>query len=433
MAPQRQRRGKLNRLGVIVGLVLALTACRDTPAEAGSDQGQVTLAAVPRIPMPTSGADLGRFYRDLARLDAGQIDQVHILQLGDSHTAADFFSGRLRTLLQQRFGDAGRGIMPPGLAFDGMSQRVVSVTQSGGWAIENSLFHPELGPYGVTGFVARSTHPGSRMAVSPKNDAGFDVAIVDYLRSAGGGSFDVYLDDKLAATVSTAGSPEQPGHLVLKAPSSAHQLAIATRSAGIGITAWSVERRSHGVLLESQGVVSARVDLFDHWDPTIVQHNIEDLKPSLIILAYGTNEGFDSGFDATNYEQHFDSVVARLKRFAPQASILVVGPPDGQRVDSSCAARRTAPERCHWATPAALPAVRAIQRETAMRDGVAFWDWASVMPEGMGSWVSRDLGRPDHVHFTVQGYETAADQLFDHLMQGYQAYQATLPGSVKHH
>ena len=36
------------------------------------------------------------------------------MQIGDSHTANDSFSGRLRELFQARFGDAGRGVMPPG-------------------------------------------------------------------------------------------------------------------------------------------------------------------------------------------------------------------------------------------------------------------------------------------------------------------------------
>ena len=40
---------------------------------------------------------------------------VAILQIGDSHTANDSFSGRMRELFQARFGDAGRGVLPPGV------------------------------------------------------------------------------------------------------------------------------------------------------------------------------------------------------------------------------------------------------------------------------------------------------------------------------
>ena len=39
------------------------------------------------------------------------------MQIGDSHTANDSFSGRLRELFQARFGDAGRGVLPPGVPY----------------------------------------------------------------------------------------------------------------------------------------------------------------------------------------------------------------------------------------------------------------------------------------------------------------------------
>ena len=47
---------------------------------------------------------------------------VSIVQFGDSHTAADLFSGELRRLLQQRYGDGGIGLIPassvPGIRND---------------------------------------------------------------------------------------------------------------------------------------------------------------------------------------------------------------------------------------------------------------------------------------------------------------------------
>jgi len=46
----------------------------------------------------------------LYELKAGRIDRLTILQIGDSHTEADLFSGRLRALFQARFGNAGRGM-----------------------------------------------------------------------------------------------------------------------------------------------------------------------------------------------------------------------------------------------------------------------------------------------------------------------------------
>ncbi len=56
---------------------------------------------------------LKSFYRSLNNLSNAY--PVNILHLGDSHTASDKFSGRLRQLFQRRFGSAGRGMLPMGL------------------------------------------------------------------------------------------------------------------------------------------------------------------------------------------------------------------------------------------------------------------------------------------------------------------------------
>src|SRR5580698_8849556 len=53
---------------------------------------------------------LAPVFEQLMRLNTGQShDPVHILHFGDSHTAADEWTGGLRDLFQQRFGDGGSG------------------------------------------------------------------------------------------------------------------------------------------------------------------------------------------------------------------------------------------------------------------------------------------------------------------------------------
>src|SRR5690606_23466976 len=58
---------------------------------------------------------LARFFEALARLETGQADgPVRIVQLGDSHTAADVLTGTARRALQERFRDGGRGFVAVG-------------------------------------------------------------------------------------------------------------------------------------------------------------------------------------------------------------------------------------------------------------------------------------------------------------------------------
>ncbi|MGB9152636.1 MAG: GDSL-type esterase/lipase family protein [Alphaproteobacteria bacterium] len=377
-------------------------------------------SATPSASTTQTQAAMGPFFRDLTRLETGKITQLNILQLGDSHTAADFFSGRLRLLLQQRFGNAGRGAMPPGIAFQGVDQRQMKFVQDDGWIVENSLKSSNTGPYGISGFVVKSQASGARMGLSANTpEDNFEEVGIDYLRHPGGGRFQVLLNGKPAASISTAGPEGQMGHYVFHSKTSLGEIEIIARAANIGITSWSVNRPNHGIILTSHGVVGASADIFNRWSPPLVVSDIAALKPSLILVVYGTNEGFDSDFKSGLYAQNFEHVLETLKKLAPNASILVVGPPDSQKADPACPTARTEPSECTWGAPPALNAVRDIQRDIAGKMGAGFWDWSSAMPEGMGAWVDRGLARSDHVHFTPQGYETAADQLFEWLMTGY--------------
>src|SRR5207302_11012269 len=53
---------------------------------------------------------------------------VTILQIGDSHTAADFFTGELRKRLQARYGDGGVGYVTAGRPHIGVQNLALKAT-----------------------------------------------------------------------------------------------------------------------------------------------------------------------------------------------------------------------------------------------------------------------------------------------------------------
>ena len=408
----------------IVFLLVGCTGATTDSAESRTPDELIRARESTQVVRPALGqSGLASFFHDLQRLQAGQLDHVRILQLGDSHTAGDVFSGYLRSRFQERFGDAGRGMMPPGYTYRGLRQAEVKVTQSRGWVIHDSLKASDPGPFGISGFLATSNYAGARMAVSPVAPGGFDIARVNYLHSTSGRPLEVLLDGRIAKVVPTAGPADTPGSLDLSAPPGTQTLEIIADAPGARITSWGIERRHPGVLFDSFGVSGATVDVFNHWDPLLVQWDLKQLRPSLIIVAYGTNEAFKFDFDATTYKQVFAQVLKSLKRMAPQASILVVGPPGGQRSSSNHKRSPYTGSTGRWETPESVTAVRYIQHDTAVAFGDAYWDWASVLggTRGFNQWVYSDppLVRSDHIHFTVLGYETSAKALFNFLMDGY--------------
>ena len=65
--------------------------------------------------------------------------RLTILQLGDSHTAADFFTGRVRERLQQAFGTGGEAILAPGRPHIGVRSSLFSADATSDWTYESFL------------------------------------------------------------------------------------------------------------------------------------------------------------------------------------------------------------------------------------------------------------------------------------------------------
>ena len=454
----RERGSALRAGGIIAALALLgvlLAGCGEpAAAPSSSAPARATLAsasgagdmvvALQAEPIANRPPPLAAFFRALERLEQHDGAPVRILQIGDSHTAGDYFPGALRALFQQRFGDAGRGLMQPGIPFRGIRQAEIHLVQTGRWTYHNSFSHPEEGPYGIAGFSAESRGAGATLSVETSDALGFDRAEVLYLREPKGGTLDIEVDGKRLRRIATGG-PEHFQRVTLAVPKGSHTLLLrAADKRPVRILSWSIERHSAGVLVAGFGVSGASIGLVQKWSPEIVADEIKHLNPALIILAYGTNEGFLEDFDEGKYRETAAATLDFIRRVAPSASILVLGPPDGQHlVPAACYSRRgsgadatcvrgaggASGNGCTWVTPRALGTVREIEREEAKRLGAAFWDWAAIMGGdcAMHQWGLLDppLGRADHIHMTAAGYAKSADALFGELIEAYDAYRAS--------
>ena len=153
-------------------------------------------------------------------------------------------------------------------------------------------------------------------------------------------------------------------------------------------------------------------------NPTTVACELSDSRPALIVVAFGTNEGFDAELDLRIYRTSFVERLAGLAGLAPEAAILVLGPPDGNQPSQP-----GPPETPMWREPDNLAGVRCTQRVVAAEMGWAFWDWSQAMG-GAGSMhqlAERDPppALPDHMHLNKWGYAATADVLFFDLINEY--------------
>ena len=388
---------------------------------------------------------LTRFYRTLSALKSGlRYAPVTILHLGDSHIAADRFSGDLRELFQARFGNAGRGMMMPGFAFPYYRARGVTFARKGKWSAANS-FTKDAGPYGLSGVRLGASGAGAALSLTSEEGA-FEWAEVAFLTRAKGGAATVSFGGA-RRTVATSG-PERKIKRVRIARKGRKLEVVAKGDARVSVLSWSAGHNRPGIRYVSFGIPGATADTPLSWDEALVADDLARLKPDLIVLGYGTNEGFDDDLDPPAYERRVAGLLKRLKRDAPRASFLMLGPPDsarlprfardkagntpcavlteGERRDYALLLKAKSPKLARWHAPPKLSTVRASLRRVAGTHGAYFWDWSRVMngPCGIHDWAKAEpaLAARDHVHLRSAGAKRSATALFEELMAGYEAH-----------
>lgn len=276
-------------------------------------------------------AVLKPYFEKLAASRGSGGKPVHILQIGDSHTIGDAITGAWRNALQARYGSGGRGVMPPGRPFKGYNPNGVKVDMSDGWVV-SSIFGPgsqePRGPLGLSGFSITSTAEGARvgMTVSSALNA-FTRFTLCAMAQPGAGT--------LAITVGNQTERMELGSLItrpdckeLSFDQPQYNVSVVTEGGPVTITSWASFRDQGGVAVSNVGVVGSQTVHFSRNDDSVVAEELRAYDPDLIVIAFGTNEGFAPRMNPQEYEITLRSMVGRVRRLAGRVPIMLLGAPD---------------------------------------------------------------------------------------------------------
>ncbi len=496
-----------------IGLLLILFAVMAVPSEAQRAQSGQAKRISPSTPDASDPQALAPFHRRLAEMERGlqaahskssrrspradgQRREVAILQIGDSHTASDQFTGRLRTLFSDRFGLAGRGFLPPGAPHAWYRPGLVTVSQTAGWKTLTSNKSPADGAlFGLSGVVARASDASDVIVIEPHAKAAPRSIEISLMKQPGGGTLEVLANGLPLATLPTRADVASIETISLGLEPGTTRIELRPFGDGpVELADHALRQPGPGIVLSNVGFIGAQVAIMGRWDWARAASQIAAMDPALIILAFGTNEGHaPAARIEQSYAAEFEARLVALKRAAPEASLVVIGPPDANRYPRFClpkpapvsapppapvaadvtpaaaeppaatnsggsttanhksaaAAKPPPPEPptdavceplsaderasydrlmaaedrrlCRWHTPASIPIVRRIQRETAARHGALFFDWFELFEGECGAdrWFRLGLAHKDRVHFKQDGYWRAADRLHARLMAGY--------------
>ncbi|MCA9538497.1 MAG: SGNH/GDSL hydrolase family protein [Myxococcales bacterium] len=367
-------------------------------------------------PVPIESPDrLAHTFAALQRREARPPSgRVRITHLGDSHIAADLWTGPLRSALQARFGDGGRGFVLAGRPWTSYWQEHALPGIDGPWRVDGlrgGLDDGWFGP-GTCSVAADDPDAEVSLSVSPKSDAGRGATSVDVhvLRQPGGGCFEVRVDGQPVRRFSTRGPWVEPTFVRVPLPTGTAKVTVhpvaggETRLLGLSLEA------EQGLLYDALGINGAKANRLLRLDPTGLRDGLRRLDPTLLIISYGTNELFDDDLEPSTYADRLEAVLTALRAAAPDADCLLTGPPDAL-------IKRRHP-------PPLIEAVYGIQRALAEAHGCAFWDARSAMggPGSIRAWRRAGLAQRDFVHFTRDGYRQLAEAFLSALLGAYDAW-----------
>ena len=108
---------------------------------------------------------------------------VHIIHWGDSHTAADEWTGGLRDQFRERFGDGGSGFSMAGHPFAGYRRLDARGGATPGWVSSGLRTGSGDGWFGLGGIGINTSRPGQSVFVQVECDH----LEIQFLQQPGGG------------------------------------------------------------------------------------------------------------------------------------------------------------------------------------------------------------------------------------------------------
>ncbi|HWQ09743.1 MAG TPA: GDSL-type esterase/lipase family protein, partial [Holophaga sp.] len=373
-----------------------------------------------------NAAALAPFFDELRQLQAGTgTGPVRVLHFGDSHTAADMWTGRIRERLQARFGDGGPGLVLPGGPWRGYPHAGMKFLTGRKWealSVRSPLCDGWVGltgacivPPGGETFWLRAAFADFRLQTLEEAPQEAPACLLGSDASAvpDGATVPASGPRPLSLQVG-AEAPLADGRLLrIRGPEA--PLPLASRELGLALSpnvrVLGIELLSGrpGIVYDELGLNGAELLDLERWTPRIRQALLADARAGLLVLAYGTNEAGHASLDPQEYQTRAIALLDELRRESG-APILLVGPPD----------RSARAKRSRVGLAAQESAIIRALKSAAQETGCAFWDMRQAMggPGTMLKWRRAGLAQPDLVHLTGPGYQRLADLLVDALLDG---------------
>ncbi len=337
-----------------------------------------------------------------------------IVHIGDSHIQADWFSGKLRNLLQEHYGNAGVGLLFPYRQIKTNSPPTFSSVASVPFIASKITKCKTECNVGIAAYNAQMP-AGSMVVFNIKKDT--QPQFVSVIFQSDNEQAIGFNHDNEAENYTIQKSPTYNITTYNKPLSNSFHL---NTKSNITLNGLIASNGNPGVLYYTIGANGATFN--NYINSGLFFQQLKSLQPDLIIVSMGTNESV-SDISSDSFNVQLQNFHAKLKE-AGEAKIIYTTPADNYLRKSVTTRKKV---KGKWRTRRTVayinnPKVEAI-RQTMInfcnQQNVMCWDLYRAMggDRSMRQWVQTGYAAKDHIHFSKGGYEIQGMLLFDALQK----------------
>lgn len=377
----------------------------------------------------TTKSAMANFFNSLANINKEE-KSIRILHYGDSQIEGDRISDYLRLKLQNLYGGEGPGLV----SFMPVAPSVVNkISWSTNWdrysvfaGKDKRVKHTNFGALAhITRFCGyaplsdTTQYKSAWVKIVTSKNGGVKAGAYKKIKLFYGGAqakthIELYENGSLNNSDSLlSGGNFNIKEFNLNQPALLHEFKFKGKDSPdfYGISLES----GKGIMVDNFGLRGSSGTFFNQINFTQLKNFYDYLNTKLIILQFGGNAlpYIKTKEQADNFGLYLKVQIATIKKLAPQASILVIGPAD-----------MSVKEGADYVTHPQLENLRDAIKKTAFEYDCAFFDMYNCMGghNSMLTWVEQGIGAKDYIHFSSGGARKIAVLLYASLINDYNAF-----------
>jgi lysophospholipase L1-like esterase len=343
-------------------------------------------------------------------LTNSKTDKTVFFHIGDSHIQADYITHTIRTQLQKKFGNAGRGLISPLKIAKTNEPFNYLTTSNNNWKRQFIISKKINQTIGITGVSITTKDTIGTVKIKT-----FNTDSIDYSFN----TIRLYYDSDSSYSISIIDSlnfwnPEKKQNIFQTFKSNNLQNTVTINFTKTNVNqnkvlfhGFSLENNQTGILYHSTGINGAKYS--DYNKPTLFTKQISSLNPNLIIISLGTNESFLPDYDSTSFYLTIDSLVNKIKFEIPNTKILLTTPACSYKYNKK---------------NSNLISVSNTIVKYAIQNQLPYWNLFEITggENSAINWKKNLLLSRDGVHFTKQGYILQGQLFVLAFLKGYNQY-----------